>query len=524
MNESFKLTYATMFNPPEELHMHFDEALAQLKAGLGKDYGMLIGGKDRFTSEKIEDRSPANTDMVLGLFQRGGTQDAVDALAAARKAFPVWSRMKWQDRVALMRKAANLISERIFTISAALSLEVGKNRMESLGDVQETADLISYYCDEMERNNGYIVEMGRDPLVGYSATNISVMRPYGVWLVISPFNFPASLTGGPAGAALVTGNTVVMKPASDTPWVVRLLAECLRDAGLPDGAFNFVTGPGSTLGQALITCADVDGATFTGSFGVGMGIYRDFSNCSYIRPIILELGGKNPVIVSKHADLERAATGILRSAYGLQGQKCSAASRVYVEEPVYDELTSRLVDKINQLVIGDPTKREVYLGPVVNRNSYKDFMNFTEELSQAGSFLTGGKVLTDGEYGKGYFCQPTLVADVPFEHHLWKDEMFVPITTIGRVKDLEEAMQQANAVNYGLTSGFYGSEDDADWYFDHIEAGVNYVNRPQGATTGAWPGFQPFGGWKGSGSTGKNGGGHYYVPQYMHEQIHTVIR
>ena len=151
-------------------------------------------------------------------------------------------------------------------------------------------------------------------------------------------------------------------------------------------------------------------------------------------------------------------------------------------------------------------------------------MNFTEELSQAGSFLTGGKVLTEGAYSKGYFCQPTLVGEVPFEHHLWKDEMFVPITTIARVKDLDEAMQQANSVNYGLTSGFYGSEDDAEWYFDHIEAGVNYVNRPQGATTGAWPGFQPFGGWKGSGSTGKNGGGHYYLPQYMHEQIHTVIR
>jgi 1-pyrroline-5-carboxylate dehydrogenase len=151
-------------------------------------------------------------------------------------------------------------------------------------------------------------------------------------------------------------------------------------------------------------------------------------------------------------------------------------------------------------------------------------MNFTEELSQAGNFLTGGKVLTDGEYGKGYFCQPTLVADVPFEHHLWRDEMFVPITTIGRVKDMDEAMQQANNVNYGLTSGFYGSEDEINFYFDNIQSGVAYVNRPQGATTGAWPGFQPFGGWKGSGSTGKNGGGHYYVPQYMHEQIHTVIR
>jgi 1-pyrroline-5-carboxylate dehydrogenase len=524
MNDRFKLTYATMFNPPEELHTRYDDALAQLKAGLGKEYGMMIGGKDRFKSEKIEDRNPANTDIVLGLFQKGDAQDATDALAAARQAFPGWSNHPWQERVALMRKAADLINERIFTISAALSMEVGKNRMEALGDVQETADLISYYCDEMERNNGYIVEMGRDPLVGYSARNVSIMRPYGTWLVISPFNFPASLTGGPAGAALVTGNTVVMKPASDTPWVVRLIAECLRDAGLPEGAFNYVTGPGSTLGQALITCADVDGATFTGSFGVGMGIYRDFSNCSYIRPIILELGGKNPVIVSRHADLEKAATGILRSAYGLQGQKCSAASRVYVEDPVYDQLTSRLVEMINKLVIGDPTRREVYLGPVVNRNSYKDFMNYTEELSQAGSFLTGGKVLTEGEYAKGYFCQPTLVADVTFDHHLWKDEMFVPITTIGRVSSLDQAMQEANAVNYGLTSGFYGADDEADWYFSHIQAGVNYVNRPQGATTGAWPGYQPFGGWKGSGSTGKNGGGHYYVPQYMHEQIRTVIK
>jgi 1-pyrroline-5-carboxylate dehydrogenase len=524
MTESFKLTYATMFNPPEELHTHFDQALAKVKASLGQEHGMFIGGKDRFTTDKFEDHSPANTDMVLGIFQKGGEQDAHDALAAARQAFPAWSHTPWKERVSLMRKAADLITDRTFIISAALSLEVGKNRMESLGDVAETADLIRYYCSEMERNEGYQVEMGRDPLVGYTASNLSVMRPYGVWLVISPFNFPASLTGGPAGAALVTGNTVVMKPASDTPWTVRLLAECFHDAGLPDGVINYVTGPGSTVGQALITCANVDGATFTGSFGVGMGIYRDFSNCSYVRPIILELGGKNPVIVSRHADLEKAATGIVRSAYGLQGQKCSATSRVYVEEPVYDALADRLVGKINQLVIGDPTDRQVYLGPVVNRKSYQDFINYAEELSQAGNFLTGGKVLTEGKYAKGYFCQPTLVADVPFDHHLWQDEMFVPITTIGKVKNLDEAMQQANSVNYGLTSGFYGAEDEVDWYFDHIQAGVNYVNRPHGATTGAWPGFQPFGGWKGSGSTGKNGGGRYYLLQYMHEQIHTVIR
>lgn len=523
MAETFKLTYSTMFNPPEELHTRFDEALTKIKRGLGKEYGMIIDGKDRFANEKFEDRSPADTDMVLGVFQKGSARDAEDALVAARKAFPFWSKMKWQERVALLRKAADLIDQRTFEIGAAMAMEVGKNRMESLGDVAETADLVRYACYQMEKNEGYVVEMGRDPLVGYTSTNISVLRPYGVWLVISPFNFPTALTGGPAGAALVTGNTIVMKPATDTPWVVRLLAECFRDAGLPDGVVNYVTGPGSTLGQALIESPEVDGVTFTGSFDVGMGIFRDFAKGRYVRPTILELGGKNPAIVSRHADIERAAIGIMRSAFGLQGQKCSACSRVFIEEPLYDKLVERLVELTNKITIGDPTDRAVYLGPVINKNSYRDFQNFTEELSQTGEFLTGGKVLTEGSYAKGYFCAPTLVANVPFDHRLWKYEMFLPITTLARVDSLDQAMKLANDVDYGLTAGFYGATEEIDWFFDQIQAGVTYANRPQGATTGAWPGFQPFGGWKGSGSSGKNAGGYYYLPLYMHEQIHTTI-
>jgi 1-pyrroline-5-carboxylate dehydrogenase len=520
---TFKLTYSTMFDPPEELHTRFEAALDKVKANLGKEHAMIIAGEDQWAEEKFEDRSPVNTNVVLGVFQKGTPRDAERALAAARKAFPVWSGMKWQDRVALMRKAADLIDERTFEISAVMAMEVGKNRLESLGDVAETADLIRYSCYQMEKNDGYIVEMGRDPLVGYTSTNTSVLRPYGVWLVISPFNFPAALTGGPAGAALVTGNTIVMKPATDTPYVVRLLAECFRDAGLPEGAFNYVTGPGSTLGQALIDSPEVDGVTFTGSFDVGMRIFRDFANGDYPRPTILEMGGKNPAIVSRHADVERAAVGIVRSAFGLQGQKCSACSRVYVEEPLYDQLVGRVVELTEKLAIGDPTERSVYTGPVVNKSSYQDFKNFTEELSQAGTFLTGGKVLTDGEYAKGYFCKPTLVADVPLEHRLWKYEMFLPITTVARVENLDKAMQLANDVDYGLTAGFYGTKEEAEWFFENIQAGVTYANRPQGATTGAWPGFQPFGGWKGSGSTGKNAGGHYYLPLYMHEQIQTLV-
>ena len=522
---AFKLTYATMFNPPEELHKGFDGAVAKLKQNLGKEYGMIINGKDVFADEKWDDHSPVNTDWVLARLQKGNAAHAGQAISAARAAFPKWSHTPWQERVKLVRKAASLIEQRIFDLGAAMALEVGKNRMESLGDVQETADLMYYSATMMEQNNGFVKPMGKDPLVGYDATNVSVLRPYGVWLIISPFNFPFALTGGPTGAALVAGNTVVIKPATDTAWIVRLYAECLRDAGFPEGVVNFVTGPGSTLGQALVDSKELDGATFTGSFDVGMKMYRDFATRNYVRPVILELGGKNPAIVSRNANLSDAATGIMRSAFGLQGQKCSAASRVLVEEPVYDDLLGRLKDMTEKLVIGDPTERETYIGPVVNNSSYNDFKNFTEELDQAGArFLTGGHVKTGGMFDKGYYCEPTFVTDLPFEHRLWQYEMFLPITTIGKVNDLDEAMKIANNVNYGLTAGFYGAPSETDWFFDNIQAGTTYANRPQGATTGAWPGFQPFGGWKGSGASGKNGGGLYYVQLYMHEQIRTLIR
>ena len=521
----FKLTYATMFSPPEELHKGFDKAVTKLKANLGQEYGMFIDGRDVFADEKFEDHSPVNTDWLLAVMQKGDATHANMAIEAARKAFPGWSHTPWQKRVQLVRKACSLIEKRIFELGAAMALEVGKNRMESLGDVQETADLMYYSAQMMEENDGFIKPMGRDPLVGYGSTNMSILRPYGVWVIISPFNFPFALTGGPTGAALVAGNTVVIKPASDTAWIVRLYTECLRDAGFPDGVVNFVTGGGSTVGQALVDNPEVDGVTFTGSFDVGMKLYRDFANRNYVRPVILELGGKNPAIVSRNANLEDAATGIVRSAFGLQGQKCSAASRVLVEEPVYDALIGKLKAKTESLVIGDPTERATYWGPVINQNSYNDFKNFTEEINQAGgNFLTGGHVKTSGIFDKGYYCEPTFVTDLPYEHRLWQHEMFLPITTIGKVGNLDEAMKIANSVNYGLTAGFYGSGKEAEWFFDNIEAGVTYANRPQGATTGAWPGFQPFGGWKGSGASGKNGGGYYYVQLYMHEQIRTRVR
>jgi 1-pyrroline-5-carboxylate dehydrogenase len=492
---------------------------------LGKEYGMFIDGKEVFADEKFEVRSPINTDWVLGVMQKGNAQHAQMAIEAARRAFPAWARTPWKKRVALVRKASKLIEKRIFELGAAMAMNVGKNRMESLGDVQETADLMYYSAKMMEENDGFIKPMGKDPLVGYDATNMSVLKPYGVWLVVSPFNFPFALTGGPTGAALVAGNTVVIKPATDTAWIVRFYADCLRDAGFPAGVVNFVTGSGSTLGQALVDSPEFDGATFTGSFDVGMKLFRDFAQRNYVRPVVLELGGKNPAIVSRNANLDDAAMGIVRSAFGLQGQKCSAASRVIVEAPVYDELVAKLKALADKLVLGNPTERTTYNGPVINKSSYKDFQDFCAEIARdGGKFLTGGHIRTDGDFAKGYFCEPTFVTDLPFEHRLWQYEMFLPITTIGKVDSLDEAMRIANSVNYGLTAGFYGNAAEVKWFFDNIEAGVTYANRPQGATTGAWPGFQPFGGWKGSGASGKNGGGYYYVQLYMHEQIQTLIK
>ena len=520
---SFKLTYATMFNPPEELHIRFDDALGRMKARLGEEYGLIIGGKDRSAGEQFTDLFPADTEVVLARFQKGSEQEAEAAVSAAKEAFPLWSATPWQERVALMREVAALVERRLFDIGAAMAMSVGKNRMECLGEVAETADLITYACDQMERNNGFIVEMGQDPIAGAVSRNMSVMRPYGVWLVISPFNFPVALTGGPVGAALVTGNTVVAKPSSDVPYAVRLFAECCRDAWLPDGVFNLVTGPGKVVGQAMASSSGVDGVTFTGSFQVGMGLYRLRAKSDYVRPIVLELGGKNPAIVSQHADIDRAALGIMRSAFGLQGQKCSACSRVYVEEPVYDQLMGKLVDLTEKIVICDPTAREVYLGPVVNQKAFDHFKVYVDELSAAGKIVTGGKVLTEGSYARGYFCAPTVVTDVPLNHRLWRHEMFVPIVMVARVKDLAQAMREANDVQYGLTAGFYGTNEEARWFFDNIHASVCYANRAMGATTGAWPGFQPFGGWKGSGATGKNAGGLYYLQLYLREQAQNLV-
>jgi len=520
--DNFKLTYSTMFDPPAELHQRFDLSLAKIKADLGREHAMLIAGNERLSREKFEVRSPINRDWLLGVFQRGGADEVDAAVAAARAAYPAWAATPWQERVRLLRRAARLIEERVYDLGAALALEVGKNRMESLGEVQETADLIEWYCAQMEANQGYDRILPHDPLKAYTSRNRSVLKPYGVWAVIAPFNFPFALAGGPLGAALVAGNSVVFKVASDTAWSGRLLAEVFRDAGLPEGVCNYVSGSGAVAGEALIRHRDVAGVTFTGSYEVGMHIYRGFAQGPWPRPCIAEMGGKNAAIVSRHADLERAATGIVRSAFGLSGQKCSACSRVYVERPVADALRARLVALTAALTVGDPTDQANWMGPVINAAALERYRKCVENLGTHGAVLSGGRQLAQGDLAGGYFCAPT-VASAPLDYRLWREEKFVPIVLVGEVESVDEAIARANASEYGLTAGFYGGASEIDGFLDRIEAGVTYVNRPQGATTGAWPGYQPFGGWKGSGTTGKAIGSFYYVQQYMREQSQTVV-
>ena len=522
----FKLTYSTMFDPPPALHKRFEAALTDARRQLGVEHPMLIGDVDVRAARQFDIRSPADTRITLGRFQAGDAGHAAAALAAGQRAFAGWARTPWKERVALLRRAVRLIEERVYAIGAVLALEVGKNRMEALGEAQETADLIAYYCDQVEANDGYAKAMVRDPVAGFESANASILKPHGVWLVIAPFNFPFALAGGPSGAALAAGNTVVFKAASATAWSGRLLAEAFRDAGLPSGVFNYVTGPGGSLGEALIRSPDVAGVTFTGSYEVGMHLYRTNAQRRWPRPCIAEMGGKNAAIVSRHADVGDAALGVMRSAFGLSGQKCSACSRVYIEHAAFADFVAALHAATARIAVGDPTRRANWMGPVIDAAAvarFEDAAAQIQALDERGAIVHGGERLDQGELAHGHYCVPT-IARAPLDHPLWQRELFAPFVLVAPVDDLDEAFTLANASDYGLTAGFYGAPDEAERFFVEIEAGVCYANRPQGATTGAWPGYQPFGGWKGSGSTGKAGGSLYYVPQYLREQSQTRVR
>jgi len=522
MSATAKVTYISLSADDPALDAEFAAAIANVRGALGATHPLHVAGKTRAGAAPIESRSPTDTRTVVARVATATETDVRDAVAAAREAFPRWSAVPWQERAAILDRAADIIRARRLELATWLILEMGKNRVEALGEIEETADLYSYYAGEMRANAGYVREMGR--LVP-TDQNTSVLRPYGVWAVIAPWNFPYALLGAPVAAALVAGNTVVMKPSSETPLSGVKLVEIFEQAGVPPGAVSCLPGSGRIVGDGLRDHPDVAGLTFTGSYDVGFGqLYRKFAH-EFPKPCVVEMGGKNPAIVMPSADLAQAVQGVHRSAFGMNGHKCSACSRVYVHRAIADQFLTHLAKSADDVVLGDPLGKGVFVGPVATKQSYEDYQRYVGLARAAGADVVraGGKVVTDGDMAHGYFVRPTVLAGLPRDHQLVREELFVPIVAVEAVDSLDEALARANDTKFGLTAGLFSREQaEIDAFYDRIEAGVVYVNRAAGATTGAWPGVQPFGGWKGSGSTGKNIGGHYTLLCYLREQSRTL--
>jgi len=518
-----RITYATLKITTED-DRAYDHAVESVRNKLGTRFAMFINGERWVsTGEDVAHASPVDTTVTVSYFPKGTRDDARSAIDAARDASQKWAATPYKDRVKILRRAAELIIERRYELSAWMAFEVGKNRSESLAEVNEAAELVRYYCDQVEANKGFTRAMEAP---GPGQETVSVLRPYGVWAVIAPWNFPVALSTGMSTGAMLGGNTVVFKPSSESPVLGEALTRAYADAGVPRGVFNLVTGPGSTVGAELQENSGVDGMIFTGSKPVGMGLYHGFAK-DYPKPVITEMGGKNPAIVTKHADLDQAAEGVVRAAFGFGGQKCSACSRVYVEQTVREKFLALLVDYTKKLVmVGDPVRKETFLGPVINQSAVDAYVQAAEDARKSGAeLLSGGSRLTGQGLEKGYFLGPAIADKLHLDHRLFKDELFVPFLVVGTVRSFEEAMRQTNDTEFGLCAGIYSKDrGEVQTFFDHVEAGVTYANRRAGATTGAWPGVNSFGGWKGSGSTGKSGLGPYYAQQFMREQSRWIVK
>lgn len=516
-----RITYASLAITKKD-DAAYEQAVMEVRRRLGTRFSMYVNGEEwTSTGKQASHVSPVDTRIVVSYFPIGTRDDAKAAIDAARESYSEWSSLPYRSRIRILRRAADKIVARRYELSAWMAFEVGKNRAESLAEVNEAAELIRYYCDQMELNRGFSRRM--DPPAPRQVTT-SVLRPYGVLAVIAPWNFPLALSTGMTAGALVAGNSVVFKPSSESPVLGYELTRAFADAGIPRGVFNLTTGPGGAVGDELRENPNVDGLIFTGSKSVGMGLYHGLAG-RYPKPVITEMGGKNPAIVSETADLSQAAEGIMRAAFGFGGQKCSACSRVYVHVAVKDKFLAHLKeDTMKHVKVGNPTLKQTFLGPLINRAATKTYASAVEQARRdRGNLLYGGHVLDTAEFADGYYVEPAIV-DLAASSVLFKDELFVPFLTVAGVESFDEALRLANDSEYGLCAGIYSkNREEVEEFFSRIEAGVTYVNRRAGATTGAWPGVNSFGGWKGSGSTGKNALGTYYVQQFMREQSRWIV-
>ncbi|MGC8629144.1 MAG: aldehyde dehydrogenase family protein [Candidatus Micrarchaeia archaeon] len=519
----------------QEFDELFDAAVDDVKKNLlGKRFPMYIGGSEVTAGEELEEHSPIDNSLI-GSFQKGTRQHAQQAIDAAYAAFESWSSLNYKERIEIFRKVAEVFRREKFRVAAVLSIENGKNRYESVGEVDEAIDFLNYYCLEYEKNKGYVrkekleassakVSAGFQGAPGNEEKITIAMKPYGVFGVIAPFNFPISISVGMSTGALLTGNTVVFKPSSTDNMSMLTGLEIYKifsEAGVPNGVFNYITGPGSEVGDELVINKKVSGIVFTGSHAVGMGMMKKVYDLGLQKVFVVEMGGKNPAIVSKYADLDAAAEGVASAAFGFDGQKCSACSRVYVQESVKDKFVEKLVEKMKSFAIGDPLKKEIYMGPLISQTAFEKYEKAVEEARATGRIIYGGNRVNLPL--NGIYVEPTLV-EVSQGSRLMKEELFVPILSLDTFKTFDEALEKANDTEYGLTAGLYSKKrSEIRAFISRMQAGVLYVNRPTSATTGAIVGKHTFVGWKGSGATGKGTGSRFYLQQFLREQSEAIV-
>lgn len=508
---------AVVNNSTSEFHENYEDAFQNILSKIGGNYPLIIASEKIFTEKKFEVHSPADRRILLGKFSIASVEDTKKSIISAKHAFKEWSKIDYKKRADVFKQCADSFSKRKFELAALLSLENGKNRYEAMGDIDEAIDFLRFYSEQLEQNEGFCKETQHpNPK---EKTRI-VLKPYGVWGIISPFNFPSAIAIGMTTGALLTGNTTVLKPASASPLSSYEFVNEIY-LKLPKGVINFVTGSGSIVGQTIIDSYDVDGIAFTGSREVGFSGFKRFTEKTF-KPYISEMGGKNPVIVTKNADLEKAAEGIVRASFGYGGQKCSACSRVYAQKEIFDTLTRIISEKTKNIKVGLPWQRDVFLGPLIDSESIEKFKQAIDTAKQSGKIIVGGNVLSNNDFTNGFYVEPTVISDLPENSRLLKDELFLPLVCIEKYDDLDDAIKKANNTEYGLTAGIFSNDqNEVEKFFDMIEAGTIYANRESSATTAALVRAQPFVGWKSSGSTGVGAGGDRYLHQFMRAQTQT---
>jgi 1-pyrroline-5-carboxylate dehydrogenase len=494
----------TDFKSPENARK-MQSALDQVASHLGHEYDLIIGGHRVRTEGKIKSLNPSRPAQVVGVHQKAGAEHAEKAMQAALDAFETWSRTSVEQRASLLLNAASIIRERHFEFCAWLTYEVGKNWAEADADVGETIDFLEFYAREALR-----LAKAETPIQYPGEFNQLLYIPLGVGAVIPPWNFPFAIMTGMTAASIVTGNTVILKPSSDSPTIAAKFVEVLEEAGMPGGVVNFCPGSGASFGNAIVEHPKTRYIAFTGSRDVGLEIHeraaKNQKGQIWIKRTILEMGGKDSILVCADADLDAAVDGVVASAFGFSGQKCSACSRAIVEAPVYDIFVERVREKVAKLTVGDPAKNP-NMGPVVNKAAMDSILGYIETGKKEGRLVSGGKAVenTDG----GYFIEPTVIADIAPEAVISQEEIFGPVLAVIKVKDFDEGLKVANNTEYGLTGAIYsGSREALETARREYHVGNLYLNRK---CTGAMVGAHPFGGFNMSGTDSKAGGPDYLL-------------